>query len=42
MHTRVEELAKIIQIGKKGYRWSEVRQVSIEQGPLKVSEKDGR
>jgi hypothetical protein len=30
-----------IQIGKKIYPWAEVQQVSIQQGILKVSQKDG-
>ena len=30
-----------IQIGKKVYPWSEVRQVSIQRGILRVSKKDG-
>jgi hypothetical protein len=31
-----------IRIGKKVYPWSEVEQVSIQQGILKVTKKDGR
>jgi hypothetical protein len=30
-----------IQVGKKGYPWTEVQQVSIQRGILRVSKKDG-